>query len=184
MFAKNDSDMEGWEDDGWGTFDSTPQEVAPPKSSQQQQQQLGSGADFFDSFGASGSTRTEATKARDPFEEFGLSTSAQGRAGKKDRTPPPLTSASLFGGSTSSKKPAATESNMRVSNMHVSVAPEVETGGWGDWDENFGTEPAPKVCVLRNIICTENEDRLFISGYGGGECWWHEARCAASNSNL
>ena len=135
MATKEDSDMdmEGWEDDGWGTFDSTPQRDTATSNPAQE---MSSGADFFDNFGAgSNSDRTKTTATSDPFEEFGFSS---GRSQvKKERTPPPLTSASLFGASTGG--------------MSASAERNVSSGGggdegWEDWGESFGTKPVPKVC--------------------------------------
>lgn len=174
VMAKDDSDMEGWEDDGWGTFDSTPQQdIASPKS-QPQPQKISSGKDFFDSLGASDSKRT---KPKDPFEEFGLS-SARSPA-KKEQTPPLLTSASLFGNDRGGKSAAA--------DKHVSKTAEVgadDNGGWGDWDDSFDTKPASKVCVFSLALCTrpliahgrlQGTITAVFSLIGREKCkWWRD----------
>lgn len=128
MEVKDDSDMEGWEDDGWGDFDPIPRQ--DPVSAAKPPQQMSSGADFFDSIGTRKSTRT---KAKDLFEDFGYPDNQSAKSSGREHTPPLLTSASLFG----SSKPAG-----------GSVADKDDEGGWGDWDEDFDVKPAAsKVCV-------------------------------------
>ena len=151
MAKEEDSDMEGWEDDGWGTFDSTPQQqqdlTRPP------QQEISSGADFFDNFG--GSSDSKRTKPKDPFEEFGFSSAKP--SSKKDRTPPPMTSASLFGGGDSGSQAGArggtsTSSEGGGGGGGGGWGDDDEGGGWGDhgggwgaWDEDV--KPSDRVCV-------------------------------------
>ena len=124
--AQGDSDMEGWEDDGWGNFDPIPRQ--DPVSSKPPQQQISSGADFFDSVGSRNTS--SKTKPKDLFEDFGYPSAPHSG---KERTPPVLTSASLFG----VDKPAA-----------GGVVDSADGGGWGDWDKDFVDKPvASKVHV-------------------------------------
>lgn len=147
--AKGDSDMEGWEDDGWGNFDATPRQdsvSATSKPAQQQQQHTtSSGADFFDSIG-----NASRTKSKDLFEEFGYSGGQSSKASGKERTPPLLTSTSLFGGG-----------NPAGGTATVSKGDE---GGWGDWNDDLEVKPtaSSKVCVrhwfaeILQLKCDEN----------------------------
>lgn len=134
--AKGDSDMEGWEDDGWGTFDSPPAPTQPPASKKDKPvQELSSGADFFDNMKTSRSSeRTQ--ESRDLFEDFGFSKPQSSRNAQKDRTPPPFTSASLFGGGDTGRKSAES----------VKSDKDEEAGGWGDWNSDFDdVKPSVKV---------------------------------------
>ncbi len=77
-------DLEGWEDDGWGTLgEAEPQGVS-------------SGADFFDAFhgGGAASERTKA-KNQDFFETFIPTGTSRG---SREHSPPPPVSSALFEG--------------------------------------------------------------------------------------
>lgn len=149
--AKDDSDMEGWGDSwgefdsvptatnttpsptanqggGWGDFDSTPQRhsATPPRPPQPQKKEISSGPAFFDSISGSSDSQRTKPSSRDPFENFGIQSAA---APKKKQAAPLPTSASLFGGG---------------------VASEGDKGGWGEWNEEFDSEPlAPQVLYDR-----------------------------------
>ena len=78
------SDMEGWEDDGWGTFETT------------SDQPISSGADFFENY-KSNVSPTEKDKNEDFFQSFGAPLTS-GHKKMKEQSPPPPVSASLFEG--------------------------------------------------------------------------------------
>ena len=126
MADEDGSDMEGWEDDGWGSIDEkeqpqqNPSTVTPPPSS---------GADFFDTFQHSISSKP---KEKDYFADFGFTDvkASTYTSAKKEKTPPPLVSAALFGGG--EKK---TESR---------------SDGWGDWGSDFSSA---KPQVRMNVAC-------------------------------
>ena len=123
--AKDDSDMEGWEDDGWDSFNTpaTTTTTTQKEATSTAKKEMSSGADFFDSVGFD-SSRTRTAK-KDPFENFGYS-SGPNSSRSKDPTPPPLTSASLFG-----------DAGGKVSGTR-----EEDEGGWGDWNDSFDAKPA------------------------------------------
>ena len=127
--AKEDSDMEGWEDDGWGTFDSPPAPADTPP------QEVSSGADFFDNIQTSSSKRTQP---RDPFEDFGFSKAQSSKSSQRDRTSPQFTSASLFGGGDMGGKTAG---------GGVAADKDEGEGGWGDWNSDFDLKPTVKVRI-------------------------------------
>lgn len=147
--AGEDSDMEGWEDDGWGTFDSTPQEKATPSHPRQQwedddwgtfdsvpqqnatpsrpPQQANSGADFFDNIHASSDSQARRTK--NPFDDFGFGGS---RSSKEEHTSPLRTTASLFGHDTSRQSVSG----------GVAASGTADDGEWGaEWGEEFDVKP-------------------------------------------
>ena len=109
------SDMEEWEDDGWGVLESS---VEPPRGRPTKTSELrtaatvSSGADFFDTFQTTSRTKS---KGDDFFESFGGT--ASGSKSRKERSPPPV-SPTLFGGK---KK-------------------EEEEEGWGDWGGDFSSD--------------------------------------------
>ena len=111
LAADDGSDMEGWEDDGWGDFGGN--KTTPPAPSVPS-----SGADFFDTFQGGFSPKT---KEKDYFSDFD---SMATPSSKKEKSPPPLVSASLFGGEMKTGQESA--------------------GGWGDWGDDFGSTK-PKV---------------------------------------
>ena len=112
--------MEGWEDDGWGAFDSSQNNKKETKS---ERAALSSGGDFFDTFetkspssNRTSNTSTAQPKGGDFFEAFQSPWSTKSE--KKEKTPPPLVSASLFAGG--------------------GVSGDGGSGdGWGDWDEDL-----------------------------------------------
>ncbi len=129
--AKGDSDMEGWEDDGWGDINPTPRQESAVSAPKPRAKETSGGADFFDSLGVG---NTQKTKSKDPFENYGYSDPRPAKPSRKENTPPPLTSASLFGGS-----------------GLASNSGGVAGDGWGDWSEDFEVQPVPskvKYCVL------------------------------------
>ena len=109
LAADDGSDMEGWEDDGWGNFGggSKHDPLAPPAPS--------SGADFFDTFQGGISSKT---KERDYFTNFDSMTSPSSLSAKREKSPPPPVSAALFGG------------EIKTGNG---------SDGWGDWGADFGS---------------------------------------------
>lgn len=138
--AKGDSDMEGWEGDGWDTFDSPPA-PAPAPMQGKATQELSSGADFFDNIETSSSKRTQS---KDPFEDFGFSKARPSRGAQKDHTPPHFTSASLFGGGDTGSK--ASEGGGVASNK------DEGEGGWGNWNSDFDAKPTIKVRLLISLL--------------------------------
>ena len=143
----DDSDMEGWEDDGWGTFGSTPALHDPSCSTENsessQHQPLSSGADFFDSFSPGSSGRMESKPiTKDPFNDMWSSVTDQQSHKSKAPTSPLPPASSLFGSSSESKsskfEPKA-ESESTASKA-------VSTGGWDEWnEEDFEEKPSTKV---------------------------------------
>ena len=109
MADEDGSDMEGWEDDGWGNVDEN-------KPQQSRQTLPSSGADFFDTFQGDTSSKP---KEKDYFTDFGFTSVKSSISAKKEKTPPPLVSAALFGGG--EKK---TESS---------------SDGWGNWGDDFSS---------------------------------------------
>ena len=132
--AKEDSDMEGWEDDGWGTFDIPDTKPSQHQKQQQHSPEKSSGADFFDTFDTASSQRT---KTKDFFDSYGISNPRPSPL-KKEKSPPPLTSASLFGGSN-------TGSKVGTGIGGVAASDTGDGGGWGDWSEDFDMKPAMQV---------------------------------------
>ena len=132
--GKEDSDMEGWEDDGWGTFDNSAPPAPPPQQSKAPQE-ISSGADFFDSIETSSSS--QRTQAKDPFEDFGFAKAQSSRNAQKDHAPTRLTSASLFGDKDTSSKSGG--GGVAASNG------DSGGGGWGDWSSDFDMKPTVKV---------------------------------------
>lgn len=112
------SDLEGWEDDGWDTFE-TPSMTT---SSEKDKPALSSGADFFDTF--QGSVSTNRNKNEDFFESFGASSTAGRGRREKERSPPPPVAASLFGVEKTEEKS--------------------DDGGWGDWGDDFFSSTTSK----------------------------------------
>ena len=116
--AQGDSDMEGWDDDGWGDMNSEFQ-TKPP-----QQTVPSSGADFFDTFDSkiSSTAKTKTGKTDDIFDSVQGPWSA--KSSKKEKTPPPPVSSSLFGGGGDEAGEGG------------------DTGdGWGDWNDDFKEPP-------------------------------------------
>ncbi len=154
--------MEGWEDDGWGAFDAPP--PLPPSSdtnagttaAHSTREAISGGADFFDNIPAQ-SQRTKPPPS-DPFESFGLSGTEHGRGSTRDRTPPVLTSASLFGGGGSGDTKAKSGGGGDGWGERGGGGGWGEGGGgdgwveggaggdgWGDWNEDFEVKSSTKV---------------------------------------
>lgn len=118
------SDMEGWEDDGWGVLESTvgPQRGVPAQDAGVRTANVSSGADFFDTFQSTSRTKS---KADDFFGSFGATTS--GSKGRKERSPPPV-SPTLFGGK------------------------KEEEDSWGDWGAEIpSSRPAQVSAVVEQL---------------------------------
>ena len=156
VVAKDDSDMEGWEEDGWGTFNSTSSTHDPShdplpnmKSSQQSWETLSSGADFFDNF----STTNKPSSSLQVTEKTGeFSWSTFGPQAAEKAKSPPLISSSLFGdtGNTSANIPGTNTGSKTGSNFRNVTDVNVENNGngeWADWDEDFEMTPVVEVCT-------------------------------------
>lgn len=128
--------MEGWEDDGWGAFDSSQSNKKETKS-EQVPATLSSGGDFFDTFetkstssNRTSSTSTTQAKGGDFFDAFESSWST--KSAKKEKTPPPLVSSSLFASG--------------------GVSGGGGGDGWGDWDEDLPSEQVKNLTIVHNIV--------------------------------
>ena len=111
------SDMEGWEDDGWGTFDASLGDDSQKKTNPS----LSSGADFFDTYqSGTSSSGVMESKNDDFFSNFGPTATFS----TKERSPPPPVSSSYFG----------------------EKETESKNEGWGDWEDDFST-PVQQVQV-------------------------------------
>lgn len=113
------SDMEGWEDDGWGDF-------GDKKQQQRQQQTPSSGADFFDTFHGSAPSKP---RERDYFLDFDPVATSSSQSAKREKSPPPV-SADLFGSSTREKSPPSTGGAKKTGSS---------SDDWGDWGSDFGS---------------------------------------------
>ena len=156
--------MEGWEDDGWGTFD-FPQPDTMAKSPSQQQPKVSSGADFFDNLSTNVPASSQIKKDRNPFDDFWISSL---QPGKNERALPPLTPASLF-----SKSGASGQS------MAVKSDTDIGGEGWGDWEEEFDVvKPAVKVenyCIFFIDVLVNNNNMYYSSEDGErNSSKWHE----------
>ena len=125
--AKEDSDMEGWDDDEWGDIESSNTTQTVPSS----------GADFFDAFDSKPSNAKPKTEqSGDFFDNVPGHWSAKNT--RTEKTPPPPVSASLFSGKGGASVGAGGGDGW-------------DSGGggdgWGDWNEDF-KEPQKQVIVL------------------------------------
>ena len=118
------SDMEGWEDDGWGSFEDNKQTKQKPPSLSPPPTVPSSGADFFDTFQSGFSSKP---KEKDYFADFGPAATLSSLSAKREKSPPPPVSASLFGG----EKKAESSSD-----------------GWGDWGSDFDSVKPSKVSEI------------------------------------
>ncbi len=133
---KDGSDMEGWEDDGWGTFDTpshSKDHSKTPAATTKPTHSLSSGADFFDNITTNTSS---AEKTKDAFD---LWPSGTGQHSHKAKVSSNLPSASsLF-----QSVPASNESDRKSEPAHG-----VADDGWGDWSEDTPIKKTSKVKVL------------------------------------
>lgn len=117
MAADDGSDMEGWgDDDGWGEFEEKKRGQKPPPPP------MSSGADFFDTFQGNFS-QSNKPKEKDYFSDFGVMAAPSSLLAKREKSPPPLVSATLFGSTGSGKKSDSGGAS----------------DGWGDWGSDSGS---------------------------------------------
>lgn len=148
---KEGSDMEGWEDDGWGTLHtssaSRDQLRGSTGNTKPFQQPASGGADFFDTLSSTsnpgGSDKAATTK--DPFDDMWSSfTGQQNQKSKKSEALP--SASSLFDSpSKSSASPSKSSASKPVSESKQPLSNE----GWDDWNEDFEVKPTTKVPYTR-----------------------------------
>ena len=142
--AKKDSDIESWEDDGWGTTFISHDHSRNTESSQQSS--LRGGADFFDSFSTAKKSSGSSHITESPLKYDFLPPSG-GQAGQNIKAPP-FTSASLFG-DTSGTSTANDQNSKTGSSLGNVTSFNVDDGGggWEDWNEDFEVKPdVQEVC--------------------------------------
>jgi len=147
----DDSDMEGWEDDGWGTFDSTSASQDPSHDqsrnvkSSSRQQPLSSGADFFDTFPPSSGGRTEnISVAKDPFENMWSPVSDQQSHKSPKAAASAFPPASSMFGSPSESKSSQFEPKAEA---EPAASRTGDFGGWDEWsEEDFEEKPKVREC--------------------------------------